>query len=118
MPVKTVWAAMVLLVAVALWVTGLPDAAGWIATYLNDWAIMTPLAILAPVVVALTVRTVKDTGKSADRVGFSDPLAYLRIVIWLYQVLTHPWQWATSSLKNLAEPPNEERHKFRLALTE
>ena len=109
---------MVLLVAVALWVTGPPDAADWITSYLDDWAIMTPLAILAPVVVALTVRTIKDTGKSADRVGFSDPLAYLRILIWLYQMLTHPWQWATSGLKNLAEPPNRERHKFRLALTE
>ena len=114
---KSVWAAMAVFVPAALWLAGPPDVAGWIAGLMNDWAVVVPLAVLVPIVADLTWLMRKSTGKSKDRTGFLDPLAYLRLARLLFDLLMHPWQWVTGSLLPLDGPVSVERERFTSGIT-
>ena len=112
------WAAITALVVVVFCVVALPDPAGWAAGYLRRWEIAFPMAVLAPMLISLTWTTIKASGK-IEYLGmeFYDPLGWLRIGVWLDQVFLHPWQWATSSLQPIPEPPTTELHRFQIRLT-
>ena len=115
---KFVWVLIAVFVPAALWLAGPPDVAGWIDGLLNDWAVVVPLAVLVPIVAYLTWRTVKSAGNSKDRLGFLDPLAYLRLARLLFDLLMHPWQWATGGLLPLDGPVSVERESFTSGMTE
>lgn len=112
------WAAITALVVIVFCAVALPDPAGWAAGYLRRWEIAFPMAVLAPMLISLTWTTIKASGK-IEYLGmeFYDPLAWLRIGVWLDQVFLHPWQWATSSLQPIPEPPYTELHRFQIGLT-
>ena len=112
------WAAITALVVVVFCVVALPDPAGWAAGYLRRWEIALPVAVLAPMLISLIWVTIKASGKIEYlETEFYDPLAWLRIGVWLDQVFLHPWQWATSSLHPIPEPPYTELHRFQIGLT-
>ena len=106
------WAAITALVVVVFCAVALPDPAGWAAGYLRRWEIAFPTAVLAPMLISLIWTTIKASGKIEYlEMEFYDPLAWLRIGVWLDQVFLHPWQWATSSLQPIPEPPYTELHR-------
>lgn len=112
------WAAITALVVVVFCAVALPDPAGWAAGYLRRWEIAFPMAVLAPMLISLIWVTIKASGKIEYlETEFYDPLAWLRIGVWLDQVFLHPWQWATSSLHPIPEPPYTELHRFQIGLT-
>ena len=112
------WVTITALVVVVFCTAALPDSAGWAAGYLGRWEIAFPVAVLAPMLISLIWMTIKASGK-IEYLGmeFYDPLAWLRIGVWLDQVFLHPWQWATSSLHPIPEPPTKELHRFQIGLT-
>lgn len=114
---KFVWAVIAVFVPAALWIAGPPDVAGWIAG-LCDWAVLVPLVVLIPIVTDLTRLIHKSTGKTKDRLGFSDPLAYLRILRRLFDMLMHPWHWITARLLPLNGPISTERECFTSGMAE
>lgn len=112
------WMAITALVVVAFCAADLPDPTGRAVGYLGRWEIAFPMAVLVPMLISLIWMTIKASGK-IEYLGmeFYDPLGWLRIGVWLDQVFLHPWQWATSSLQPIPEPPNTELHHFQIGLT-
>lgn len=64
----------------------------------KSWAVIVPVAVISVSLVAVLAQSRLASGKSADRLGFTDPLAWLRSIPVLYEHLMHPWRWATSNL--------------------